>query len=331
MHSNYILVPLVGFMGLARCLERQIPLSGNSQVHIPSLGFGTWNIDKSNASEVVSTAIQTGYRHIDCAAAYGNQKEVGRGIADGLKKAGIERYDIWVTSKLWNDHHKPDQVEIALEETLSELDLGYVDLYLMHWPVASTDHGNVIDYVDTWHALGDIPRHKARNIGISNFSPDQVHRLSRESEIKPAVHQFELHPYLQQVEWVNWHKEHDIKVTAYSPLGGTNPTYGPDGSKDPPWLLENPTILQVAEKRGCTSAQVALAWGIGRGTSVIPKSSRVDHMTEDFDALKCELQEEDFHTIAAISRHYVKRYNNPSDDWGVNLYDGLEGLEGLSV
>lgn len=103
MHFNCILVPFVGFMGLARCLERQITLSGSSHVHIPSLGFGTWNIDRFNASEVVSNAIQTGYRHIDCAAAYGNQKEVGRGIADGLKKAGIERFELWVTSKLWND------------------------------------------------------------------------------------------------------------------------------------------------------------------------------------------------------------------------------------
>lgn len=180
----------------------------------------------------------------------------------------------------------------------------------------------------TWHALGDIPRHKARNIGISNFSPDQVKRLLRESTIKPAVHQFELHPYLQQVEWVKWHKEHDIKVTAYSPLAGTNPTYGSHepNEKDPPWLLENPTILQIAEKRGCTSAQVALAWGIGRETIVIPKSSRVEHIIEDFDTLKCELLEEDFQTIAALGRHYVKRYNNPSQGWGVNLFDGLEGL-----
>lgn len=153
-------------------------------------------------------------------------------------------------------------------------------------------------------------------------------RLLRESEIRPAVHQFELHPYLQQVEWVNWHKEQDIKVTAYSPLAGTNPTYGAHYSneKDPPWLLENPTILKIAEERGCTSAQVALAWGIGRGTSVIPKSSRIEHLKEDFDTLKCELQEEDFQTIATLGRHYVKRYNNPSQSWGVNLFDGLEGL-----
>lgn len=150
-------------------------------------------------------------------------------------------------------------------------------------------------------------------------------RLLHESDIKPAVHQFELHPYLQQVEWVNWHEEHDIKVTAYSPLGGTNPTYGPHNPNgSPPWLLENPTILQIAEKRGCTSAQVVLAWGIGRGTSVIPKSSRVEHITEDLDALKCELQDEDFQTIATLGKHIVKRYNNPSGGWGVKLFDGLE-------
>lgn len=156
-------------------------------------------------------------------------------------------------------------------------------------------------------SMGDISRHKARNIGISNFSPDQVKRLLRESKIKPVVHQFELH-HFQQVEWVKWHKEQDIKVTAYSPLAGTNLTYGSHQSneKDPPWLLENPTILRIAEKRGCTSAQVALAWGIGRETTVIIKSSRVEHIIKDFDTLKCELQEEDFQTIA-FGRHYVKR------------------------
>lgn len=176
--------------------------------------------------------------------------------------------------------------------------------------------------------MGDISRRKARNIGISNFSPDQVKRLLRESEVKPAVHQFELHPYLQQVEWVYWHVEHNIMVTAYSPLAGTNPTYHSHGSdeKEPPWLLTNPTILQIAEKRGCTSAQVALAWGIGRGTSVIPKSARAEHIAEDFDTLKCELQEEDFRAIEALGRRYVKRYNNPSQGWGVNLFDGLEGV-----
>lgn len=177
--------------------------------------------------------------------------------------------------------------------------------------------------------MGDISRHKARNIGISNFSPHQLQRLLLESDIKPAVHQFELHPYLQQVKWVEWHQEHDIKVTAYSPLGGTNPTYGPhhgSDKNDPPWLLENPSILQVAEKRGCTSAQVALAWGIGRDTIVIPKSSQVKHIDENFNAVNCELQKEDFDTIATVGRQYVKRYNNPSQQWGVHLFGGLDGL-----
>lgn len=155
-----------------------------------------------------------------------------------------------------------------------------------------------------------------------------MERLLDESEVRPAVHQMELHPYLQQVDWVKWHGEQDITVTAYSPLGGTNPIYhhGSGEKKSPPPLLQNPVLSKIAKQRGCTTAQVALAWGIGRGTSIIPKSAQIEHLEENFSALKCVLQEEDFEPIDTIGRDYVKRYNNPSNGWGVDLFEGLDGL-----
>lgn len=168
---------------------------------------------------------------------------------------------------------------------------------------------------------------KVRQIGISNFSPHQLHHLISTSTHKPSVHQFETHPYLQQTEWVKLHQDHGINVTAYSPLANLNPTYGSPGkSKDtPPSLLENKEISEIAEKRGCTNAQVALKWGMWRGTSVIPKSSHASRIQENFDALECDLEEEDYEVIREVGKTYLKRFNNPSEGWGVPLYKGLDG------
>ena len=167
---------------------------------------------------------------------------------------------------------------------------------------------------------------KVRHIGVSNFSPHQLHQLLEQTTIKPAVHQFELHPYLQQVDFVQWHKEIGINVTAYSPLANLNPTYGsPGNSKDePPSLLVDKDITEIAKERGCTNAQVALAWGMDRGTSVIPKSQHADRIKENFGSANCKLKEEDFITIEALGKEHLKRFNNPSEGWGVHLYYGLE-------
>ena len=167
---------------------------------------------------------------------------------------------------------------------------------------------------------------KVRHIGVSNFSPYQLQQLLQQTAISPAVHQFELHPYLQQVEFVEWHKANGIDVTAYSPLANLNPTYGSPGeSKDaPPSLLVSQDITKIAKERGCTNAQVALAWGMGRGHSVIPKSQHADRIKENFASVNCKLEEEDYATIEELGKKYLKRFNNPSEGWGVSLFEGLE-------
>lgn len=171
---------------------------------------------------------------------------------------------------------------------------------------------------------------KVRNIGVSNFAPDQVKRVIKKSKFKPSVHQMELHPYLQQVDWVKWHQEQGINVTAYSPFGNLNPTYHHPGDEgnELPTLLKNPTISAIAKKQGCTNLQVALAWGMGRGNSVIPKSAHENHIRENFASLDCQLTKQDFEIIYEMGKKYVRRFNNPSRGWGLSLFKGLDGVSG---
>ena len=170
-----------------------------------------------------------------------------------------------------------------------------------------------------------LAKGKVRHVGVSNFSPGQMKHLIAHSKSKPAFHQFELHPYLQQTEWVKWHKDNGINVTAYSPFANMNPIYG-NPSDGPPLLLENTVVTDIALARYCTPAQVVLQWGMHRGTSVIPKSSHAERIKEDFETLRCVLREEDYEQITALGDKYTKRFNNPSKGWGVDLYEGLEGI-----
>jgi alcohol dehydrogenase (NADP+) len=253
-----------------------------------------------------------------------------------------------VTSKLWNDQyvasiqtlsnelrhpsHDPSRVEAALNETLRDLDLDYLDLYLMHWPVGKSpdDKKYHYDYVDTWHAMYKLLiTGRVRNIGISNFSPEQLKGLIKNSNVKPAVHQMELHPYLPQTEWIRGHQAHGVKITAYSPLGNMNPTYGDRERRSittqskAPLLLDNEVVRGIAEKRECTPAQVVLAWGMSRGVSVIPKSKHEVYIRENLGATTCVLADDDFARIEKLGEEPV-RFNNPSKAWGVHLFEGLD-------
>lgn len=195
----------------------------------------------------------------------------------------------------------------------------------MHWPVADTHFGHKIEYLDTWAAMSELTRKgKTRHIGVSNFSPHQLQDLLNHTTHPPAVHQMELHPYLPQRDWISWHEDHGIHVTAYSPFAGTNPTYTPG---EPPQLLENEVLTTIAAKRDCAPAQVALVWALRRGTSAIPKSNHAERITQNFGALQCELEDEDIMRVDDLAE-YHHRFNNPSKSWGVDLYEGLEDSHG---
>ena len=238
--------------------------------------------------------------------------------------------------------HEPAQVEAALDQTLSDLGLKYLDLYLMHWPVSNIDGNNSIYFIpvchfvlmaaqdltipETWHAMTALLKTgKVRHVGISNFSPAQLSALLTNSTTRPSAHQMELHPYLPQTAWLLYHAAHNIHVTAYSPLGNANPTYGPPQKDDPPLLLDNDVIRSIAKTRACTPATVALAWGLGRGTSVIPKSRHLERIRENFKAPGCVLEYSDWKALEGIGEKST-RFNNPGKSWGVKLYDGLDGV-----
>jgi len=265
---------------------------------IPSMGFGTWLIQNgANATEVVADAIVQGYRHLDCAWAYQNQKAVGAGIKEGLKRTNLTRQDLWVTSKLWNSRH--GQEEYALNETLDLLGLDYLDLWLVHWPIGNSTGKNSYDYEQVWKGMEKTvrPTRGTRFIGIANHSPKQLDDLLKIATIKPKAHQFEIHPYLQQSAWIGTNMKHNITVTAYTPLGNTNPAYGTLIKKASP-ILQHPVMLDIAKARGCTTAQVSLAWNLKRNVVVIPKAANAEHRKENFATVeKCKLTDEDSEKI----------------------------------
>ncbi|KAK4624147.1 hypothetical protein CLAFUW4_05903 [Fulvia fulva] len=208
----------------------------------------------------------------------------------------------------------------------------------MHWPVADKLFGGKeINYRDAWSGMVLLKQKgKTRHIGVSNFSPEQLEDLLNHTSTPPEVHQMELHPYLQQNEWIDFHKTHSIHVTAYSPLGGTNPAYDKkskdkknkkDKHDDPTPLLKSKVIHKIAKKRDCTPAQVVLQWGLLRGTSVIPKSVHKNYIKENFKATEFSLKEKDIEKIDKLGK-YHHRYNNPSGSWEVPLYEGLEDQDG---
>lgn len=250
----------------------------------------------------------------------GNEDKVGEGIA----ASNVPRQDIWVTSKLWNTDHRPENVHRAIDKTLSDLGVGYLDLYLMHWPVAFIPGSNYLDtetsIEDTWQAMEDLVRQrKTRFIGVSNFSPDDLDRILAVCSICPYAHEFETHPYLQQQDFVDRHLDMGIDVIAYSPLGNTNPQYGGGGV---PALLDDPFWSALAATKNITVAQAVLAWGRQRGTIVIPKSVHEAYIDQNLESRGVALTEEDMSEIARQDKK--SRFNNPGRSWGVDLFRGLD-------
>ncbi len=287
-----------------------------SGTRMPALGLGTWKSDADAVYRAVRSAIEVGYRHVDCAAIYQNEEEVGRAISDALRAGATKREELWITSKLWNDSHAPEHVQPALETSLRKLQLDYLDLYLIHWPVALRKGVALPSGPDDFIPLSKIPLEStwgamleaseldlAREVGVSNFSKGMIEKVSDATGQRPAVNQIELHPYLQQDALLAACKELGVAVTAYSPLGSPD-SAAMMGRRDDLLLTEHPAIHQIAEAHEATPGQVLIAWALARGTSVIPKSVNPGRIAENWAARELELTAADMTAIAALDRHH---------------------------
>ncbi|TID21423.1 Aldehyde reductase 1 [Venturia nashicola] len=292
----------------------------NSGYSIPAVGLGTWQSKPNEVREAVECALRSGYRHIDAAAVYGNEKEVG----DGIKASGIPRADIFVTGKLWNTHHKAEDVERQVDISLADLQMNYLDLFLIHWPVSfqrttdeerfpvnqTTEQIDVIDVPikETWKAMEQLVRiGKVKSIGVSNFTKEKIEELWKFAEIKPAVNQIEAHAYLQQPALLKWCQENDILVAAYSPLG--NNIY------NLPRAVDDATVISLAGDLGKEPAQLLISWAVQRGTVVVPKSVTPSRIRDNLKVF--ELPQDVFEKINALDRNH--RYNFPAR-LGVDIF-----------
>jgi len=286
---------------------------------MPILGLGTWKSAPGEVYDAVKVALDAGYRHVDCAPIYGNESEVGRALRESFDEGVVDRDDVWVTSKLWNDAHAPGDVRPALEQTLDDLQLDVLDLYLIHWPVAQKRGVNLPQSPDdlislderpiseTWQAMEALVEDGlVRHIGVSNFNIPKLDTLMQGATIAPEMNQIELHPYLQQRDVVEFAQENGVHLTAYSPLGSKD---RPDDLKDDdePILLEDPTINEIADRHDVTAAQVLIQWAIQRDTAVIPKSVNEGRIKENLAAADVRLTDEDVAEIVELdrSRRYV--------------------------
>lgn len=291
----------------------------SSGYKIPSVGLGTWLSKPNEVANAVEVALKHGYRHIDGAAIYQNEEEVGQ----GLKASGVDRKDVFLTSKLWNSRQAPDQVPIAIEKTLRELGTDYLDLYLIHWPVAfkpgdnyfpkgsdgvvELDHETTIE--QTWKEMEKlVDSGKVRSIGVSNFDIPKLQKLLSFARIKPAVNQIEAHAFLMQPELHKFHQENNIVPTAYSPLG--NNIYGL------PRVMDDPQVKEIAQALNKDVGAVLVSFLIQKGFVVIPKSVTPSRIKSNFDNV-FELPQDAVDKLSKLDKHF--RYNDPVD-WGVDIF-----------
>jgi 2,5-diketo-D-gluconate reductase A len=261
---------------------------------IPQLGFGVFQIKPEDTADAVKTALQTGYRHIDTAEMYGNEKEVG----EGIRASGIPRDEIFVTSKLNNTFHEPDAARKAFDTTLSDLGFDYVDLFLIHWPLP-TQYGG--DYVSTWNTLIEFAKDgRSKSVGVSNFQPQHLERLAAETSLVPAVNQIEVHPYFTNEEARRYGQDHGIVTEAWSPIAQGK-------------VLDDPAITAIADKVGKSTAQVVLRWHIQRGDIIFPKSVTPKRVEENFALFDFELDNDAIAAISGLNKGEDGR-NGPNPD-----------------
>lgn len=277
----------------------------NNEVEMPIEGLGTFKIDKAEVYKMIRWAVKLGVYHFDCASIYGNEEEVGFAIYDALNEDNIKREELFITSKLWNDAHSPKDVEKALDLSLKNLGVEYLDLFLIHWPVAQVSGTKMpnsdedmlalddVLLIDTWKELEKLYRKgKVRAIGVSNFGIKNLSNLLQNSDINPMVNQIERHPYLQQNELLDWMKKNNIAVTAHTPLGG-------DSGK----ILSDSVIVEIASKNNVSPAEVCLAWNMLSDVVVIPKAYDENQLKENVRAINLKLDADDVKKINELDKN----------------------------
>jgi 2,5-diketo-D-gluconate reductase A len=273
----------------------QIPtIELNDGKTIPQLGFGVFQIPPADTAQAVSTALEAGYRHIDTAEMYGNE----RGVGDAVRASGLDRADVFITSKLNNGFHEPDAARKAFADTLTELGSDYVDLFLIHWPLPTLYDG---DFVSTWKTLEEFRSDgRARSIGVSNFQVAHLERLAAETDVVPAVNQIELHPYFQNTDVDAYGRAHGIATEAWAPIAQGK-------------VLDDPALASIAEKYDKSPAQVVLRWHIQRGNIVFPKSTTPARIRENIALFDFELDAADVRAVDALDKGEAGR-DGPNPD-----------------
>ena len=293
---------------------KYLQFSNNDKM--PVLGLGTWKSAKGEIYQTVRKAIEIGYRHFDCALIYGNEHEIGQAISDAIDNKEVSRNELWITSKLWNNRHKKADIQPTLEITLDSLKLEYLDLYLIHWPVALINEvsypqngGEMVDLkhiplTETWQGMIALKdKELTKHIGVSNFSIKKINQLIAETGICPEALQLELHPFLQQKNVLDFANANDIVLTGFCPLGSADRPVNRITEGEPK-LFENKTILEIATDKGATPAQIMLAWAVNRGTSVIPKSVNPQRLKENLMAADIELLPSEMENLNNLDQHY---------------------------
>lgn len=302
-----------------------------SDKSMPAVGLGLWKIEPDAVADAVYQAIKVGYRHLDSAADYGNERQVGEGIARAIADGLCHREELWVTSKLWNTYHRQEHVEAACRKSLEDLGLDYVDLYLVHFPIAlcyvdfndryppewlfdpsAERPGMKLDTVplsETWAGMENLVElGLCRQIGICNYNASLLHDLMSYARIKPAMLQVESHPYHTQEALLRTAQQYNIAVTAFSPLGALS-YVSIDMATANDSVLTEPVVLAAARRTGATAAQIVLRWGIQRGTAVIPKTSNPQRLIENLTLTEFNLNDDEMAAISALNQN--RRFNDP--------------------